>query len=1569
MPKSKEKYVLKGFLEQSTAKSTSTKPDILIEMSMSCDWSSYCDDLDKWLNGSIISKYKEFYENTPSVKLTVDPDIKNTTLLISEKNVVISALEAARGHEVTFEKIVCGGNTYTDISEPDFSCWLYEDDAFGSFFNTYDITLKAKKNGKDVTVMILGMYLNAIMADYEACHAFGGGVIEIASDDGIRFIEKYDALLDYKMPTGHDGADVDYTDELKVSVFLKKEENGFAFCVLNEDKLFTKISFDGEKLILHAVDDNKLKSQKRFWCSVKGEDVVFEKLDDGTFGCRNREIVVAMADPLGLDDMLLTLEAGLREDRDRIFSDAEYFRDALEYILDCFWGHDYSAYEGMVDETVAGNDYDNCNENLYTFDHENNVQGKLPAAAIKSIKEMSKDSGYKEIWEQFKETLIETHNSAFKNTPLYKMTMAEAACAANKFYFMNEEELNRRFPTDELRKRYDLMRFCAKKIASDIIDESFTNSVAKDIYLFRDLCDPQNYAVPATCCFADLMDETTEEEQNKHSDTMEYLFGRVGIDTTYISALWNFLYFPEKHLFPEHCDVNSTSPYKQSASLNGGFPLNCVIEFFNSMGWKIPRFNPVELPSKKRDLLKALKKNVRGQDLAVEKFTDGYIRYVLNGKKKGKPAACYLFAGPPGVGKTFLAKQFAALLKDEGYKYRCFDMAAYGSGSSDTITGLVGFERSWGNSEQGQLTGFVKKNPKCVLLFDEIEKAAPQVRLLFLSVLDGASLTDKYYNEPVSFEQAIIIFTTNEGKDLYEDNKDANLTLLPDTAVIEGLRASNFAPELLSRFASGNIIVFNHMGYKNLLAMLNSSEGNGDDEESKGIIDSTVDRLTAHNGLECKFEYEPSVSKLYLLSRGSEVDARMIKSGIIKRIEDLFMDALEYLCRLPNKGPDLYKKLKKVSVKVDVNDDVREYFEMSETPRVLVFSKDKGVKEFGGKTEQTLTRTVAKFSEKFEKCNWNSSKREDKYDAVIIDSKKKTGDDWITCLKIAGKAKLKIPVIVLNDDVDDMEALASFGATNFVDRKSVGSNSLRDPLTEIFEGAYFAKKAQSLADSDKRISSATEFSCANNTLTLTFNNLSIVKATEDDAQARRENKKYLLTKRPEVSLENDVFGSEMLKDAIRRCADNIKNPEKYKKLGLPLMKGVLMYGAAGMGKTLIAKAIASEAKSSTPVGFISTAGSDFVNPNGVQEMGTVFKIARRNRPCIIFIDEFDAISKSRTIGQLSIIAEAVLEKFLKEMDGVESDNDQVYVIAATNYSLDYLDPAVTRRFSSRIRVPLPTLRERELFLRHVLKGKKFIDISDEDIPLLNKLLTRVTRNYAEIEQFINDSLSAAVFESNQNKKVIVDFNYLSKRTHDMSFGTVKPEDEGAVSKVTAYHEAGHAVLMYLFGRKVDYVTVIPRAGYGGYAMAETQFVTDKDYREEICICLGGRTAEKLLRKKSPDENGDIHNTVGPQSDLQNATRLAYDYVCRCGLGGRLLVVPGSFGTSTSLPENVLPASENEAIWNEVKELLTKQEVFTEQMLNSNWKAVEALAKALEKSQELTGEQVREIICDKVAVTN
>ena len=212
-----------------------------------------------------------------------------------------------------------------------------------------------------------------------------------------------------------------------------------------------------------------------------------------------------------------------------------------------------------------------------------------------------------------------------------------------------------------------------------------------------------------------------------------------------------------------------------------------------------------------------LKNKVIGQDDAIDKLERAFFhaekRARLNDDRKG-PRNVYLFAGPPGVGKTFMAQEFADKL---GLPFRRFDMSGYSR--DDAVDELAGIATLWKNSKPGVLTDYVKMNPCSVLLFDEIEKASGAVIMLFLQILDDGICFDRHYNANISFKDAIIIFTTNAGKQRYCDAEDENLTALPDKLVLEALEkdlnpATNrpyFPPEMLSRLSSHTVIMLNHL--------------------------------------------------------------------------------------------------------------------------------------------------------------------------------------------------------------------------------------------------------------------------------------------------------------------------------------------------------------------------------------------------------------------------------------------------------------------------------------------------------------------------------------------------------------------------------------------------------------------------------------------------------------------------------------------------------------------------------------------------------------------------------------
>lgn len=952
----------------------------------------------------------------------------------------------------------------------------------------------------------------------------------------------------------------------------------------------------------------------------------------------------------------------------------------------------------------------------------------------------------------------------------------------------------------------------------------------------------------------------------------------------------------------------------------------------------------------KDSLNRDIKSKIKGQDMAVEKFVDSYMRYKIRGKEKGKPAVVSLFAGPPGMGKTYLAETFAELLKSQGYEYKRFDMSAYSSDSGDAATGLVGFEKTWSSSQPGQLTDFVRKHPKCVLLFDEIEKASSKVRLVFLSVLEGATLTDRYYDCPVSFEDAIIIFTTNEGKEIYKNNHKANLTAMADTAVIDGLSHSKFPPELLSRFAAGNIIMFNYLDHNHILEIFKSN------------LEYAVSRIQS-NSNEFEFEYaKDTLAKLYMYNKGGYVDARYVSANVRKYVEDEYMYALEFIS---DSGHNI-DCIKKISVNVELRDDIKPYFELTDKPRVLCFANCEKLSyknTLSKLVELDWVNSVEAFEERLDGCNWHSNKAEDKYSAILISIFEKSEEDTkyidtqgYQCLLSVMDRGLELPVMVEENvskgkskalDKDTKKNLRGHGVTDFVDIYS-------EEFVKTLSRYDFFSRANSLSKADKIITADKKYSynAKSEHLKISFTNLVLAKASEELLYERVMNERYLLANRPQVGLK-DIFGNRLAKEAVKRCIDNIKHPDRYLDKGARLVKGILMYGAPGMGKTMFAKAMAFESGAE----FISTVGSDFTKSGGVERLEEIFQTARRKKPCIIFIDEFDVISKRRGNSNNPNNEEKVLNKFLKEMDGLETNNEGVYVIGATNYNVEDLDPAVTRRFSSKIYFPCPNRTESREYLKYILRKKGFKNVlSSRAAKTLSLMMFGHMDNFSEIETFVEEAISEAVYRG-----VPLTERFLFNRVHEVTNGIVRSSDDIVKLTATAYHEAGHAVLQWYYGKQNEYVTIVSRGRYSGYALADTSVYTREEFLEAIRISLAGRIAEMRFYG-SDDKANNAGVNVGAQNDLKKATNIAYDFVARMGYGSRMAVVPERFGyEGMKCLENILPEKEQEAIWDEVNALLAVEWDNTKRLLDELWDKAQAIANSLVFMKELDGETIDRIM--------
>jgi cell division protease FtsH len=444
----------------------------------------------------------------------------------------------------------------------------------------------------------------------------------------------------------------------------------------------------------------------------------------------------------------------------------------------------------------------------------------------------------------------------------------------------------------------------------------------------------------------------------------------------------------------------------------------------------------------------------------------------------------------------------------------------------------------------------------------------------------------------------------------------------------------------------------------------------------------------------------------------------------------------------------------------------------------------------------------------------------------------------------------------------------------------------------------------------------------------------------------------------------DVAGVEEAKDEVSEMVEFLRDPSKFQKLGGKIPRGVLMVGSPGTGKTLLAKAIAGEAK----VPFFTISGSDFVEMFvgvGASRVRDMFEQAKKHAPCIIFIDEIDAVGRHRGagLGGGHDEREQTLNQLLVEMDGFEG-NEGVIVIAATNRP-DVLDPALLRpgRFDRQVVVPLPDVRGREQILKVHLRKIAF---SDDVKP---SLIARGTPGFsgADLANLVNE---AALFAARANKR-LVEMLDMEKAKDKIMMGAerrsmVMSEDE---KRLTAYHEAGHAIVGRLVPSHdpVYKVSIIPR----GRALGVTMFLPEEDrysaskerLQSQISSLFGGRIAEELIFGKE-------RVTTGAQNDIQRATEIARGMVTKWGLSDKLgPLMYGEeeeevfLGRSVTQHKNVSDETAH-TIDEEIRAFIENNYARAEQILNGHMDNLHLMADALMKYETIDSDQIDDIMAGK-----
>lgn len=854
-----------------------------------------------------------------------------------------------------------------------------------------------------------------------------------------------------------------------------------------------------------------------------------------------------------------------------------------------------------------------------------------------------------------------------------------------------------------------------------------------------------------------------------------------------------------------------------------------------------------------------LKKLVYGQDAAIERLSEAYfnteLRTRLTSARKG-PRSAYLLAGPPGVGKTFTAQMFAYIL---GFPFKRFDMSGYSN--KEAIQELVGFAPTWSNSEPGLLTEFVTQNPKCVLLFDEIEKAHITVIRLFLQILDDGICEDKYNQLNISFKNTIIFFTTNAARQLYRDAQNENLTLLPDKVVMDALEKDKdsetkqpfFPPEILSRMSSHTVIMMNHLKADNIYRLV------------KRDIEDRFKKLKKEYG------YELSQGKEYLAmtalySAGGSADARnacKMADKLVNREIRKFLELLE-----EKQGLDESGMVRKIEWKCDfegATEEIRDLYLGERDCVIPVFGtvkyepisriKNNNVRVKNTVDSKEFMEMIHKENVLFAVLDYIYGLESAENGLSVVDART-IGRDVFSKLREEDK---EIPVYILDGSrghvytEKEKNALMKKGVGGFIESKFFRSQleqTYLDVCCQVVMETLTARH-QILTYETKK-----EFDEKTNVGSIIFCGFKLETAVDSEDKSSmlsddlRPNKRW-----------DDIYVSEDLKRELEFFIHYLQNPKKYEKKGVK-PRGVLLYGPPGTGKTSLAKVVASE----SGVNFLSISASELLN-GGPDKVQDEFRIARKYAPAILFIDEIDAIGMKR---EYSNVPNPILNALLTEMDGFKKvDSKPVFVMAATNLG-SKIDFALQRRFDMSFEMDYLDKKGRRWLLEKLIKKQSdLFNISDEEIKSI------VDRSGGVSPAILEQVVEAALREGIRSG-CMIDDDLFDEMFERRILGEEKVDRSSKRIERTAYHEAGHALIELYYGRPPAYMSIVARGNHGGYMLPDAgeRDLTKQYYLERICSFLGGRAAEMVFH---------YGLTYGPAGDLEIATSIAADMVCKWGM--------------------------------------------------------------------------------------
>lgn len=932
-------------------------------------------------------------------------------------------------------------------------------------------------------------------------------------------------------------------------------------------------------------------------------------------------------------------------------------------------------------------------------------------------------------------------------------------------------------------------------------------------------------------------------------------------------------------------------------------------------------------------LQEKLSSSVFGQDEAILAFTNAFFKSEIKTGKKKKPKATFLFTGSPGCGKTYLAELIAENLN---LPYARFNMSEYGDKESNIE--FAGIDKSYKAAKMGNVTSFVHNNPKSVVIFDEVEKAHYVVLHLFLQILDAGGVRDNYLDEIVSFEDTIIIFTSNAGRNLYEDSEKTNLASLSKKVIVDaikndykiGTKDPVFPEALISRFSAGNIIMFNKLTTQDLLRIAQ--------REFKNAQEIIKDKL------DVSISYDKKLPFAVLFSEGNNADARTI-SG---KAEALMYNEVFEFARLIEKEQEgkVLSSVKNINIGIEEskNPIIKDLFSDVSGGNILVFGDINkypnlqevlnGYKLYFATNINRAKTILSKNNISLILCDFTYKIKGSRDKVVNLEDINSEGRDFF----VFATETISKPVIVLHNNnnkvsKEEILSLTTQGARevlNFDD-----TTNFKNQVIACLDNCYREEKLFTLIRSNKVLKYKTSQEISYDGVSA---NINLYDLSLEIAVDYSESKDILgKMQKPDVKFA-DIYGAEDAKSELKYFKEFLLNPLEFVKKGVKAPKGVLLYGPPGTGKTMLAKAMAGE----SDVAFISAEGNEFACDNGIEKIHTLFKKARKYAPAIVFIDEIDALGKDRRA--VSTHQANILTAFLTEMDGFKSYTDKpVFVLGATNYGLEGseytpLDSAFLRRFDRKILVDLPSKEDREKYIKDKAKKHPILKLSLEQIA--NIAIRSTGMSLAELDLVIEYAMRNAI----KNKDNSISDEEFDDAFESYNSGEKKVWDAKEVEK-TARHEAGHAFIAWNAGLKISYLTIISRGNFGGYMQhgdEDKANYTKSEIESLIRVSLGGRAAEMVYY-------GNEGINTGASSDIKRASELARSMICNLGMDEE-------FGMS------IVPSEFNiEAVRRKTNEIMLNQLNNAKKLITDNKEKFDKLVDALVKHSRLTGEQVAKIL--------